>query len=144
MKTKSFLRFAFAVGFFWTIAGCNGITPSQPNVYVNVEDSRHPGFALRFVSYVPTGDNAHDGKNILGLNKGMITFKGLEYYTFSVPKGIWDFYIEYTTPGNYSGNWTNERYRINTRENDWVRISWDLGDSHSADPEILQGCGEMY
>ena len=67
MKTKSFMRIALVACIFWTIAGCNGITPSQPNVYVNVEDSRHPGFALRFVSYVPTGDNAHNGKNILGL-----------------------------------------------------------------------------
>lgn len=143
MKAKHFLSVAFVAIFVVIFSACNKETTSKANVYVNVEDARHPGYTLRYVTYIHETYDAHTGKNILGECKGMIEFKGLTYYTFSVPRGIWDFYIEYNTPDR-SYNYTNERYTINTKDNEWARISWDLANGYDSDPELLQGSGDLY
>ncbi len=143
MKATHLFPVIFIAIMAFSFVACNKNTSSKANVYVNIENASHPGYALRYVTYIKEGYDSKTGKNILGDCKGMVDFKGLTYYTFFVPRGIWDFYIEYDTPG-LSYSYTNERYTINTKDNEWVRISWDLASSYASDPELLQGSGDMY
>ena len=149
-STKMFGRILFlsmVVMMSIVLSGCEKITPSGPNVYVCLTNGTHSDRAwerncqLRFMSYVDGGD-AHAGKNIVGLQKGTIQLNGDTYMCFSVPRKIWDIYIEW----NYdnSSEWTNARYTVNLKDNDWVRISWDLAGSTEVDPGILQGSGSVY
>lgn len=144
-RANRFLTMAVIIEMAFIFSGCEGVTPSEPNVYIAIADNgKHHDFELTYLTYVPKGENAHTGKNILGKRKGTIEFKGLTYECFSVPKGVWDLYFEYTQNDDYYEKFDNDRETINLKDNDWVRISWDLAESYSAQPGIRQGEGTMY
>ena len=128
-------------------AACDLMAPSKPNVYVCITNGKHSdrgwerNCKLTFVTYVYDGSDARGGANILGKQKGTLQFNGDTYQCFCVPRGVWDFYIEWSS--DYSVM-ENARYTINTRANDWVRISWDLANEHDVEPGLRQGTGTMY
>lgn len=142
MKIKSFIRIALVACIFWVAAGCDGLTPSTPNLYIAIDDgTHHAGFTLRYLAYVKPRANGHSSKNIVGERKGTIEFKGMTYEYWSIPRAEWDLYYEWNT--NYRpDDWYNERTRVNLKLNDWVRIYWNQSSS-SGTPESYQGSGEL-
>ncbi|MBO4581027.1 MAG: hypothetical protein J5701_01900 [Bacteroidales bacterium] len=145
MKVRLVPIMLFTVIAAVVLSACEKQSPKEPNVYIAIADNgKHHDFALMLLTYVPVGDNAYTGKNILGKSKGTIEFKGLTYECFSIPKGVWDLYFEYSMNDEYYDKFDNERKTINLRDNDWVRISWDLAESYAAQPGIIQGSGSLY
>ncbi len=142
---KKIFALAFVAAVSIVFGACDGNAPSQPNVFISIADNgKHQGFYLMYLSYVSIGDNGLSGKNILGERKGTLEFKGMTYECWSIPKRKCDLYFEYYQGEGWSPKKDNERKTINLKDNEWVRISWDLAESYATQPGILQGSGTMY
>ena len=138
MKIKHLLRFAFVACAFWVLAGCDGLTPGRPNLYIGYEKNKSTS-EFYYVTYVRVGQDAHEGRNIFSKRLGEFEFKGNYYHMFSIPRGSWDIYFEYYDSSTYGG-FDNERETVNTRLNDWVRIEYRPGIGYWT----YSGEGEMY
>ena len=117
------------------MGACNGVTPSEPNVYIQYAVD---GSELYYVTYVPEGNDGHSGKNIFNQRKGEYVFNGKKYHMYSIPRGTWDIYIEWYDSSRYSGM-DNERVTVNTKANEWVRLDYRGGGYWT-----YQGSGAMY
>lgn len=139
MKTKHFFLMSAVIVAALVMCACNGVAPSNPNLYVEHEEGREVS-QIYYVSYVKVGADGHSGKNIVRDCKGEYTFKGKKYLMFSIPKGTWDIYMEWPTDKRYTGM-QNLRETVNSRDNDWIRFDYDMT---SVDYRVRQGSGEMY
>lgn len=127
---------------------CNENAPSQPNVFICLTNGTHSDRAwerncqLCLLSFVKEGADGNSGANIVGQQKGTITLHGDTYQCFSVPRRVGDLYLEWF----YDNSSKRENFRctVNTKANDWVRISWDLASPYGVEPGILQGTGNVY
>ena len=138
---KRIIRFLAIACLFWVAAGCDGLTPSKPNLYVDVDDASR-GEELYFITYIREGATGHSGQNIINKQHGTFTFKGEVYRVFAIPRGIWDIYMEWTA--NYANaDWMNDRRTVNLRDNEWARIQFYSEKDHTS-CWVYQGSGEMY
>ena len=127
MNIKSFLRVALVACLFWIAAGCNGLTPGQPNLYIGYEHNRAVS-EIYYVSCVNTGADGHSGKNILSQRKGTFEFNGRQYHMFTVPKRKCDVYFEWYWDD--SNGLENERCPINLVDYEWARFDWLEGSTY--------------
>lgn len=99
MKKSLFFMAVMAIAFLF--ASCEGIT-TKPNLFVDLDEPEINSY-LRYLSNVAEGANGHSGANLLDKQVGTITKDGRTYRTFILPRGTYDFYVEWDDPSQSDG-----------------------------------------
>ena len=93
-----------------------------------ITDETHSGIEIFTVKILEHTYNQSSGKNIFSEYKEKISYGGYTWYTYDIPNGSWDIYIEYYRDGDYS----NEREEVyierDSSANEWAAI-WLVNDN---------------